>query len=138
MVISRTYEYAAALTVLKGKHSFKAGFDYRYYTLDAFNPQPLNINTRGSFTGGPNAQAVGSNTGSGIADLLLGVATVSYNINPENVNSHPYYAGYVQDQWRATRKLTVTLGLRYNVELGSLEQSNPTTTWPTFSSIMLV
>ncbi len=124
VVISRTYEYAAALNVLKGAHSFKAGFDYRYYTVYGFNPQPLMINATGNFTGGANAQAISSNTGSGIADLLLGVAAVSYNINPANVNSHPYYAGYVQDEWRATRKLTVTLGLRYNVELGSIEQSN--------------
>jgi outer membrane receptor protein involved in Fe transport len=49
---------------------------------------------------------------------------VSYNINPQDLNSHPYYAGYFQDQWRATRNLTLTLGLRYNVELGSKEKSD--------------
>ena len=49
---------------------------------------------------------------------------MSYNINPQDVNSHPYYAGYFQDQWRATRNLTLTLGLRYNVELGSKEKSD--------------
>jgi len=124
VVDSRTYEYAAALTILKGSHSIKAGVDFRYYTLNIFNPQPLSINATGAFSGGANAQAVSSNTGSGIADLLLGVAATSYNINPANVNSHPYYAGYVQDEWRATRSLTVTAGLRYNVELGSIEQSN--------------
>jgi hypothetical protein len=124
VVISRTYEYNAALTVQKGTHTIKTGFDYRFYTLDWSNPQALAINANGTYTGGPNAKAVGSNTGSGIADLLLGVAAVSYNINPEHVNSHPYYAGYVQDEWRVTRRLTVTVGLRYNLELGSIEQNN--------------
>ena len=94
----------AALTILKGTHTFKTGFDYRYYTVDWDNPTPLAINANGRFTGGPNAQAISSNTGSGIADLLLGVAAVSYNINPQHVNSHPYYAGYFQDQWRATQE----------------------------------
>ena len=124
VVISRTYEYAAALTIQQGSHTIKTGFDYRYYTLDWNNPAALSINATGSFTGGSNAKAASANTGSGVADLLLGVAAVSYNINPENVNSHPYYAGYVQDEWRATRSLTVTLGLRYNLELGSIEKAN--------------
>ena len=124
VVISRTYEYNAALTILKGTHTIKTGFDYRFYTLDWMNPTALGINATGTYTGGSNAKAVSANTGAGVADLLLGVASVSYNINPENVNSHPYYAAYVQDEWRATKSLTVTLGLRYNLELGSVEQNN--------------
>ena len=124
VVISRTYQYHAAFTFLKGTHTFKTGFDYRFYTLDWTNPTALGINANGTYSGGPNARAVSNNTGAGIADLLLGVASVSYNINPEHVNSHPYYAGYFQDEWRATRSLTVTLGLRYNLELGSVEQNN--------------
>jgi Carboxypeptidase regulatory-like domain len=124
VVASRTYQYAAALTILKGTHTLKTGFDYRYFAVDRDNPLPLAINANGRFSGGPNAQAIGGNTGSGIADLLLGVSAVSYNINPQDLNSHPYYAGYFQDQWRATRNLTLTLGLRYNVELGSKEKSD--------------
>ncbi len=124
VVISRTYEYQAALTVLKGTHTFKVGGDYRYYTLDWTNPNPLAVNANGNYTGGANAKAISNNTGSGIADLLLGVASVSYNVNPEHVNSHPYYAVYAQDEWRATNKLTVMIGLRYNLELGSIEQNN--------------
>ena len=85
---------------------------------------PLAINANGTYTGGSNARAISANTGAGIADLLLGVAAVSYNINPEHVNSHPYYAAYVQDEWRATRNLTLTFGMRYNLELGSIEQNN--------------
>ena len=104
IVISRTYQYNGALTILKGTHTIKAGFDYRFYTVDWDNPNPLTINANGTYTGGSNARAVSANTGSGIADLLLGVAAVSYNINPRHVNSHPYYAGYVQDSWRATRE----------------------------------
>jgi hypothetical protein len=124
VVISRTYQYNAMLTKLLGSHTLKAGFDYRFYTVNGFNPQPLTINATGVFTGGPNPQAIPSNTGSGIADLLTGVAAVSYLINPQNVNSHPYYAGFIQDEWRATHRLTFMLGVRYNVELGSIEQNN--------------
>jgi hypothetical protein len=124
VVISRTYQYSANLTILKGTHAFKTGFDYRFYTLDWTNPTALGINAGGGYTGGRDPRAITGNTGSGIADLLLGVASVSYNINPEHVNSHPYYAGYIQDEWRATRNLTLTVGLRYNLELGSQERNN--------------
>ena len=40
VVASRTYQYAAALTILKGTHTFKTGFDYRYYAVDRDNPAP--------------------------------------------------------------------------------------------------
>jgi hypothetical protein len=123
-VISRTWQYAAALTILRGKHTIKTGFDYRFYSTHWFNPQDLSISSSGSFTGGPNPQAATSNTGSGIADLLLGVASVSYQLYPLNVYNHPYYAAYGQDEWRATRNLTVTYGVRYNLELGDKENSN--------------
>ena len=124
IVISRTYQYNGALTIQSGTHTIKTGFDYRFYTVDWENPNPLAVNANGTYTGGSNARAISANTGSGIADLLLGVASVSYNINPRHVNSHPYYAGYVQDSWRATRNLTVTFGIRYNLELGSIEQND--------------
>ena len=124
IVISRTYQYNGAVTILKGTHTIKTGFDYRFYTVDWDNPNPLAINANGTYTGGPNARAINANTGSGIADLLLGAASVSYNINPRHVNNHPYYAGYLQDTWRAARNLTLTFGIRYNLELGSIEQND--------------
>ncbi len=123
-VISRTWQYAAALTMLKGKHTFKTGFDYRFYSTWWLNPQDLTISSSGSFTGGPNPQAAAGNTGSGIADLLLGVASVSYELYPLNIYNHPYYAAYAQDEWRATPNLAVTYGVRYNLELGDKENSN--------------
>src|SRR5262249_23285086 len=81
VVISRTYEYNAAFTYVRGTHTIKSGFDYRFFTLDWINPTALGINSSGTYTGGSNAKAISNNTGAGIADLLLGVASVSYNIN---------------------------------------------------------
>jgi len=124
IVVSRTYQYSGAFTIQKGTHTIKTGFDYRRYSVDWDNPLPLAINANGTYTGGANARAISANTGSGIADMLLGVAAVSYNVNPRHVNNHPYYAGYVQDSWRVTRNLTMTLGLRFNLELGSIEQND--------------
>jgi len=122
--IMRTYQYANSLTMLRGAHTLKAGFDWRYYTVDWNVIYPLRISTSGAFTGGPNAKAAAANTGSGLADLLLGAAAVNYQINPHWKNSHPYYAGYFQDEWRVNQRLTLTMGIRYNLELPSIEANN--------------
>ncbi len=124
VVISRTYQYAASITMLRGSHNFKAGFDWRYFTVSINNPLPLSISASSIYTGGPNPQAAASSTGSGLASLLLGAASVSYNINPPVEQSHPYYAAYFQDEWHATPRLTVTLGIRYNLELPIHEAHN--------------
>ncbi len=124
VAISRTFQYAAGLTMLRGQHTLKAGFDWRIYTIDWNTVNPLSISAGGGYTGGPNAKAASANTGSGIADLLLGAASVSYPINPNYKNHHPYYAGYFQDEWRATRRLTLTFGIRYDLELPSVEDNN--------------
>src|SRR5207237_1441700 len=112
VVISRTYQYAVEATHLMGTHTFKFGGDWRKFTLYWNNPQPLSISAGGVYTGGSNAKAASPNTGSGLADLLLGAASVSYNINPIFNNSHPYYAAFLQDEWKATSRLTLTFGLR--------------------------
>lgn len=118
------WEYAANLSQLKGKHAFKYGFDWRYFPT-GLNIAPLvTVNAAGNFTGGPNPQAAVGNSGSGVADLLLGAATVSSGFTPPYVYGHPYYALYAQDVYSATRKLTITYGLRYNLELPDIADRN--------------
>src|SRR5262249_25441338 len=68
-------------------------------------------NTQGGFTFGGN-----NFTGNSFADLLLGF-TNSYT--EAAVKDQPQYnnvswAAYVQDDWRATRRLTLNLGLRWD------------------------
>ena len=69
-------------------------------------------------------QAAAGDSGSGIADLLLGAGTVSSGFAPAYHYGHPYFALYAQDAFAATTKLTVTYGLRYNLELPDSEEKN--------------
>jgi hypothetical protein len=117
-------EYAAALSHLRGTHSFKYGFDFRYYPT-TLNIAPLvTVSANGNFTGGPNPQAAVGDSGSGIADLLLGAGTVSSGFAPAYHYAHPYYAFYAQDTWAVTRRLTLTYGLRYSIELPDHEDDD--------------
>ena len=117
-------EYAAALSRLKERTRSSFGFDFRYYPTD-LNIAPLvTVSAASNFTGGPNPQAAVGNSGSGVADLLLGAATVSSGFAPAYHYAHPYFAFYAQDTWSVTRRLTLTYGLRYNIELPDHEQKN--------------
>jgi hypothetical protein len=121
-----TYEYAATLSYLKGKHSLKFGLDYRSLAEDLHINQLVTITGNSDFTGGPYVEGLASETdsGSGIADLLLGTGTVTSGIVPGFHTQHPYYAFYAQDEYHITSKLTLTYGLRYNLELPDVEGHN--------------
>jgi hypothetical protein len=121
-----TYEYAAAVTQLKGKHSLKFGFDYRSLSEDLHINQLVSVSSTytTSFTAGPNPQAALGDSGSGIADLLLGTGTVTSGIVPGFQIDHPYYAVYAQDEYHITPKLAITYGLRYNIEMPDTEEHN--------------
>jgi hypothetical protein len=105
----------------KGNHHLLFGFDYNNYRITTTEiGQPGGDNNNSGFftaqqdaTGSSDDQFV-ANTGSGLADFLLG------EMDALNVNYYPVYHtrqsefdGYAQDDWRVSPALTVNLGLRY-------------------------
>jgi len=58
----------------------------------------------------------GNYTGSSLADFMLGYIS-SDNINPTHTNTdltNNWYAGFINDDWKVTPRLNITLGLRYD------------------------
>ncbi len=116
-----------SVTYLRGKHSFKFGGDWR--VLD-FNEGQNSIPTgsfsftRG-FTQGPNPAQSSATAGYSVASFLLG-ATASGTADQFNRISTQglYFGTYVQDDWKATRNLTLNIGLRWDVEIGNREKFN--------------
>ena len=123
-VVSRTLQYQFKATKMTGRHSVKFGYDWRRFRVSLDNPQPLVYSASGSFTGGPNPQALAAASGHGLADLFLGVAQVSHSVSPVYRHQHFYNALFVQDEWKATNRLTLTLGLRYSIETPRTEAEN--------------
>lgn len=111
----------------RGKHSLKFGGDWR--VLD-FN-EGQNSSASGTFgfsrafTQGPNAAQSSATSGYGVASFLLGDASGgSINaINPISTQGL-YFAAYMQDDWKVTDKLTINLGLRWDVGIGDREKYN--------------
>jgi hypothetical protein len=91
-----------------GTHTIKAGFFWEWIR----NAQPANNNTNGYLqfptSGNPNT------LGDAYADEVVGIAN-SYNeasFNRINNISYNTYEGFVQDDWKATRHLTINYGIR--------------------------
>ena len=105
-------------TKLKGNHQFKFGLDLRHATnlripSDANRTGILNFNHLGTSDGNPSATG-----GLDIATFLFGEVTAfnRYVGSPTEQNSietQNRYFLYAQDTWRATQKLTVNYGLRW-------------------------
>jgi hypothetical protein len=108
----------------KNNHRLKFGTDIRLERLDVLQPpnpagnfQFTNLFTAGlSATGTPAA-----NTGNSFASFLAGqVARFSIDAQSEFLKPRATIAEFfVQDDWRATRRLTVNLGVRYTLNVPS-------------------
>lgn len=114
-------------TWLKGKHEFKFGWDWR--KLSTFGFDFAGANGRYVFSRAQTA-IPNSTSGSGheFASLLLGGPDSADNtVLPVLLNEirYRYTSGYFQDNWRATKRLTLNLGFRYEVPVGwHVEQGN--------------
>ena len=75
--------------------------------------------------------------GDGFASFLLGIGSGTMTIDSKDGATQSfYYAAYLQDDWKATDKLTLNLGLRWDVDIPRTERHNrmevfdPTVTSP--------
>ncbi len=99
------YELSDAFSRIVGKHGIKVGGEVH---ANQINTHP-DVIFNGSFAFN------GSETGLDFADFLLGV-TSSYTQGQANdfYNRNLYMAAFVQDSWKATDRLTLNYGVRWD------------------------
>ena len=102
-----------------GVHQFKLGGSWAIYK----KVQDLFGTTQGSFQ---FTNGSGSYTGDSFADFLLGLPQ---NYNELAVQDHGFWnnvswALYAQDNWRVNRRLTLNLGLRWDIAPHTYEANN--------------
>jgi hypothetical protein len=102
-----TYQFNDNLTWIRGRHTLKAGFDLRRAQIFLVFPNRPN----GDFT------INGAFTGVVAADLLTGSAA-QFRQGGGDPSKHFFATEtnfYVQDDWKLARRLTLNLGLRYDL-----------------------
>ncbi|MDQ6663187.1 MAG: TonB-dependent receptor, partial [Acidobacteriota bacterium] len=112
---SRTYNINEQLAWIKGSHNIKFGFTFlrQDYTRVDCNGCTGEADFSAQTTGLPGAAG---QTGSAYAAFLLGLpSSGNYHFPGSFSFGEPYYAGFVQDDWKVNRKLTVNAGLRYDL-----------------------
>lgn len=111
---NNTLQAVDNLSWIKGKHTFRFGFEYNRQNFN----QVGNQFSRGNFVFQPNAtQSSAQTDGDAFAEFLLGdlyqstvavaIASANYQRNAE--------AAFVDDTYKVTPKLTLSLGLRYEL-----------------------
>jgi outer membrane receptor protein involved in Fe transport len=119
---SHIVQFTDSLTWVRGRHTFKVGTDQRWIRLNFANrPNPSGSFTfPETLTNNPQRPA---GTGFGFATFLLGeVSGGSQSVTP-HFAFHAWSNGsYIQDDWKVNRRLTLNLGLRYDLVSGPVER----------------
>jgi hypothetical protein len=110
------YQFRDDISWAKGSHQLKMGGSWALYkkVQDLFGTTQGTFNFDGTFTGND------------FADFLLGESKTYTELA---VQDHGFwnnvsYAAYIQDNWRATRNLTLNLGLRWDGAPHTYEANN--------------
>ena len=128
--VPQQYQWVDNLSKNIGKHSLKFGVDLRAPMRNIYQDEP---GTRGSLTfdkiftcqrDATTHQCTG-NTGLSYADFLLGEVKASQLTNVHFVDQRLWMlSGFVQDDFKLRRNLTLNLGLRYDFATPALEGKN--------------
>src|SRR5581483_4760885 len=112
-------------THIVSAHTLRFGVEARLLRVDdtESGSSTGNFTFTNAITQGPNPNAATTTAGNSIASMLLGVGSGSMGIALKDVatQSH-YYAAFLQDDWKATRKLTLNLGLRWDLDIPRTER----------------
>ena len=118
------YQFEDTLSWVKSAHSFKTG--YRFILR---KPTPFtNTDTRSSITISRNLtnNPATNSGGSGLATLLLGFATGGargFLLEPYDLTNSEHSL-FVQDDWKLCERLTLNLGLRYEIYVPDTEKDD--------------
>ena len=105
--VTNVYQFLDNSSYIHGNHLFKFGVDLRFSQQNAFR----DIESRGRLQFSPFGQI----TGNALGDLLLGfpfLTSIAHVDNPQHIRTRSYNS-FINDSYRATPRLTLNAGLRY-------------------------
>ena len=119
------WDMGDTLSWIKGKHNFKFGFQY---TPTLFGPTNINFDN-GIF------QFSGEVTGNALADFMIGKPSFFQFLRERENHSSKFFGGFIQDDFKVSRNITLNLGVRYHYEVPVTEKNGLSATFvPGFKS----
>ena len=125
---AQDFEPKVDISYTRGKHSFKFGFSYNRYTKN----QQLQANAAGNYNFSQNLTGNGGNPdnsgtwGDPFMSMVIGLSG-GYN-QPQSMSTRHYVSQtpsvYINDNWKATPRLSVQLGFRYDALPHTWERQN--------------
>lgn len=122
--IRRTHSGGVTVANERGDHSIKFGYNIEFQRQNFFDRRTQSFGFNRGPTTGPVAVGNSAVVGNSIASMLLGVGSGSARLSADPAKQNVYMGWYVQDTWRATPKMTLVLGLRYELQYGRTERYN--------------
>ena len=122
-----------SLTKVSGKHTMKVGGSITWRSREILNADTIvgnfryNANLTSNCAGVVTACTLNTGTGFDFASFMLGyAATKTRNLFDAETytEKRPEYAVYVQDDFRASNKLTLNLGLRWDLFVPWVEKDD--------------
>jgi len=113
-------------TKIHGKHQLSFGFLDVWARIDGGHYANTVLQFQTTSTAGPDPQNATAGTGNGFASFLMGVGSgtdqTGYNKFPATDKN--LLGWYLQDDWKIDPKLTINLGLRYEIQTAPTERNN--------------
>ncbi len=125
---SENSDVTVSLTKVTGRHEITAGFEYQKLFMNVGQP-PAPAGTY-AFDNTATSSTTFAGDGSDFASFLLGMGTPpggesgNFTKDVYAAEASPYYSAFVQDKFQVTPKLTVDMGLRWEIFGGRTERHN--------------
>lgn len=120
------HSLTGSMSKVTSKHTLKWGGEYRVLMLNysQYGRPSGNFTFSRAWTQ-REINTTSTVQGVGLASFLLGLGSGgTMTHEPSASSTSMYFAGYFQDDWKVTARLTLNLGIRYDVDLPRTERFN--------------
>jgi Carboxypeptidase regulatory-like domain/TonB dependent receptor len=127
------HDFTGSVVKIKGAHSIKFGAEFRkiFENFAQYGDPSGSFNIDQSWTQDIATGGIGTDgTGNPFASMLLGLMSSGFmDHRPSTAQASAYFALFGQDDYKVTRRLTVNLGLRWDIEIPRTERHDDLSYW---------